>query len=141
MLVALFWLARWRKQDLLQRRLFLRLAVIAGPLAVIALEAGWVTTEVGRQPWVVWHILRTADAASPSPWLWLSYAVAFVVYVGMTIGAVVVLRSMARRWRAGEEDLATPYGPGAGPADDSAPSDSTSGYPAAGDDTATSTLR
>jgi cytochrome d ubiquinol oxidase subunit I len=141
LLVALFWLARWRKQDLLQHRLFLRLAVIAGPLAVIALEAGWVTTEVGRQPWVVWHILRTTDAASPSSWLWLSYALAFVVYVGMTIGAVVVLRSMARRWRAGEEDLATPYGPGAGPADESAASDNTSGYPTAVDDTGTSTIR
>jgi cytochrome d ubiquinol oxidase subunit I len=115
--------------------------MIAGPLAVIALEAGWVTTEVGRQPWVVWHILRTTDAASPSSWLWLSYAVAFVVYVGMTIGAVVVLRSMARRWRAGEEDLATPYGPGAGPADDSALSDSRSGHPTAVDDTGTSTVR
>jgi cytochrome d ubiquinol oxidase subunit I len=115
--VVLFWLARWRKRDLLRSALFLKAAVLAGPLAVLALEAGWVTTEVGRQPWTVWQVLRTADAASPNSGLWISYAVAAVVYLAMTVGAVVVLRSMARRWRAGEEDLDAPYGPGAGPVD------------------------
>jgi cytochrome d ubiquinol oxidase subunit I len=110
--VLLFWVARWRNRDLLGRRLFLKISTIAGPLAVIALEAGWVATEVGRQPWVVWHILRTRDAASSNSGLWISYAIAVVVYMGMTIGAVIVLRSMARRWRAGDTHLATPYGPG-----------------------------
>jgi cytochrome d ubiquinol oxidase subunit I len=112
LLVLLFWFARWRKRDLLDRRLFLKMATIAGPLAVIALEAGWIATEVGRQPWVVWHVLRTRDAATSNSGLWISYAVAASVYIGMTIGAVVVLRSMARRWRAGDTHLATPYGPG-----------------------------
>jgi cytochrome d ubiquinol oxidase subunit I len=84
---------------------------LAGPLAVIALEAGWIATEVGRQPWTVWHVLRTTDAASTNTGLWWSYAGAFVVYLGMTIGASVVLRSMARRWRAGEAHLPSPYGP------------------------------
>jgi cytochrome d ubiquinol oxidase subunit I len=60
----------------------------------------------------VWHILRTRDAASSNSGLWISYAIAVVVYMGMTIGAVIVLRSMARRWRAGDTHLATPYGPG-----------------------------
>ena len=109
--VVLYWLARWRKLELRENRWFLRFAVIAGPLAIIALEAGWVATEVGRQPWTVWHVLRTTDAASTSTGLWWSYAVAFLVYIGMTIGAFVVLRSMARRWRAGETDLPSPYGP------------------------------
>jgi cytochrome d ubiquinol oxidase subunit I len=112
LLVLYFWFARRRKRDLLERPLFLKIATIAGPLAVIALEAGWVATEVGRQPWTVWHALRTRDAAGPNSWLWISLTVAVLLYVGMTIGAVVVLRSMARRWRAGDERLATPYGPG-----------------------------
>jgi cytochrome bd ubiquinol oxidase subunit I len=118
LVVLVFWFLRWRGRDLLTNRWFLRFAVIAGPLAVVALECGWIATEVGRQPWTVWQVLRTTDAASRSSGLWWSYAGAFVVYIGMTIGAVVVLRSMARRWRAGELDLPTPYGPGAASVDE-----------------------
>jgi cytochrome d ubiquinol oxidase subunit I len=113
--VVLFWVARRRGADPTRHRPVLLAAVAAGPLAVVAVEAGWVATEVGRQPWTVWQVLRTADAASPNSWLWLSFAVILLVYVGMTAGAWVVLRSMARRWRAGEEDLPSPYGPGTGP--------------------------
>ncbi len=108
---ALFWFARWRRRDLTTNRWFLRFAVLAGPLAVVALEAGWIATEVGRQPWVVWQVLRTTDAAGDSPWIWWSLTGTIVVYAGMTTAAVVVLRSMARRWRAGEHDLPSPYGP------------------------------
>lgn len=112
MLGALFfWVARWRGHDLLGNRWFLRYAVAAGPLAVIALEAGWVATEVGRQPWVVYGVMRTAEAAGANSGLWWLLGTTVVVYAAMTTGAVVVLRSMARRWRAGEEDLPSPYGP------------------------------
>ncbi|CKI34607.1 cytochrome ubiquinol oxidase subunit I [Mycolicibacterium smegmatis] len=108
---VVYWLARWRGRDLLANRWFLRLSVITGPLAVLAVESGWVATEVGRQPWTVWKVLTTTEAASQSSGLWWSYVIVLVVYLGMTIGAVVVLRSMARRWRAGETDLPSPYGP------------------------------
>ncbi len=108
---VVFWLARWRGHDLLGNRWFLRFCVIAGPLAVVALELGWITTEIGRQPWTVWHVLRTTDAASMSSGLWWSYTGVLIIYLGMTVGAFVVLRSMARRWRAGDEDLPSPYGP------------------------------
>ncbi|QCB95478.1 cytochrome ubiquinol oxidase subunit I [Cellulomonas shaoxiangyii] len=111
LLVLLFWVARRRGHDLTQRRWFLRVAAVCGPLAVVALEAGWVATEVGRQPWVVYDVLRTADAAGDNPWLWSMLTGSVVVYTGLTVGAVVVLRSMARRWREGEEDLPSPYGP------------------------------
>jgi cytochrome d ubiquinol oxidase subunit I len=109
--VVVFWLARWRRRDLLADRWFLRCCVIAGPLAMVALELGWVATEVGRQPWTVWQMLRTADAASTNSGLWWSYTGVLITYLAMTVGALVVLRSMARRWRAGEEDLPSPYGP------------------------------
>ncbi|MCD4526236.1 cytochrome ubiquinol oxidase subunit I [Nocardioides sp. cx-173] len=109
--VLLFWFVRWRGRDLLENRWFLRFAVAAGPLAVLALEAGWVATEVGRQPWVVYGVLRTADAAGSNSWLWWLLAATVVVYAGMTVGAVVILRSMARRWREGETELPSPYGP------------------------------
>ncbi|WP_257954272.1 cytochrome ubiquinol oxidase subunit I [Nocardioides sp. B-3] len=108
---VLFWLARWRRRDLTQNRWFLRFAVLAGPLAVVALEAGWIATEVGRQPRVVWQVLRTTEAAGDSPRIWWSLTGTIIVYAGMTTAAIVTLRSMARRWRAGEHDLPSPYGP------------------------------
>jgi cytochrome bd ubiquinol oxidase subunit I len=109
--VVVFWVARWRHHDLLGRRWFLRFAAAAGPLAVVALQAGWVATEVGRQPWVVYGFMRTATAAGGSSGLWLLLTATLVVYAGLTVGVFVVLRSMARRWRAGEVDLPSPYGP------------------------------
>ena len=108
---VLFWLARWRGRDLLANRWFLRFLVVAGPLAVVALEAGWIATEVGRQPWVVYGVMRTTEAAGDNSGLWWLLGSTVVVYAAMTFGAVRVLRSMARRWREGEEDLPSPYGP------------------------------
>jgi cytochrome d ubiquinol oxidase subunit I len=109
--VALFWLARRRGRDLLDHRWFLWFSVAAGPLAITALESGWIATEVGRQPWTVWHVLRTTDAATMNSGIWWTYTGVLVLYLGMTVAAYVVLRSMARRWRAGEEELPSPYGP------------------------------
>ena len=109
--VILFWLARWRRRDLLENRWFLRFAIIAAPLAVLAMEAGWVATEVGRQPWVVYGVMLTSEAAGDNPWLWWLVGATTILYSALTVGAVVVLRSMARRWRAGEDELASPYGP------------------------------
>jgi cytochrome d ubiquinol oxidase subunit I len=110
--VAWFWWRR-RRGDPLASTWFLRLAVVAGFAAVAALELGWITTEVGRQPWIVYRVLRVRDAASDvAGALWISFAAMIVVYTGMFVGAGLVLRSMARRWRRGESlDLPTPYGP------------------------------
>lgn len=109
--VVVFWFARWRHWDLLKHRWFLRLAAVAGPAAVIALECGWTATEVGRQPWVVFGYLKTNAAASTHEGLWWFFGASLLVYTAMTIGAVMVIRSMTRRWRAGETDLLSPYGP------------------------------
>jgi cytochrome d ubiquinol oxidase subunit I len=109
--VAIYWISRWRGRDLAERRWAQWCLVLAGPLAILALESGWVATEVGRQPWTVFGILRTVDAAGDNPGLWWVFSGVLIVYLGMTAGAWVVLRSMARRWRAGEEELPSPYGP------------------------------
>jgi cytochrome d ubiquinol oxidase subunit I len=91
---------------------FLRAAIAAGGLAVIALEAGWVTTEVGRQPWIVYGVMRTEDAVTSNSGIWISLAVMVAVYTSMGIIASRVLLGMARRWRDDpESDLPTPYGP------------------------------
>ncbi|MEZ5340680.1 MAG: cytochrome ubiquinol oxidase subunit I [Acidimicrobiales bacterium] len=110
-LIALLGFRRWRGRSLYESRLILRLLVVAGPAAVIAMETGWVTTEVGRQPWIVNGILRTEDAVTEAGYIWITLAVLAVVYAAMTVGATLVLRSMSRRWAAGEHDLESPYGP------------------------------
>ena len=109
--VAVYWIAKWRQRDLSETRWFLRCVAVAGPLSLLALEAGWVATEVGRQPWTVYGVLRTTEAAGNNSGLWWLFGVTFIVYTAMTVGAFVVLRSMARRWRNGEVDLPSPYGP------------------------------
>ncbi|MGI9597467.1 MAG: cytochrome ubiquinol oxidase subunit I [Acidimicrobiales bacterium] len=102
----------WRHRDaMLDSKWLLRALMAAGPAAVIAMETGWITTEVGRQPWIVHGLLRTEDAVTDAGYIWASLAVLVVVYAGMTAGAIAVLRSMSARWRAGEKDLASPYGP------------------------------
>lgn len=91
---------------------FLRAAVAAGPLAVVALQAGWVTTEVGRQPWIVYGVMRVDEAVTTNSGIWYSLAAMVVVYAGMTAMAMKVLRGMSRRWRDDDVvDLPTPYGP------------------------------
>ena len=117
LVVLAYWGARWRGRDLLENRWFLRAVVACAPLSVVALQAGWIATEVGRQPWVVYGVMRTTEAAGDNAGLWWLLGTTTVVYTAMTIGAVLVLRSMARRWRDGEEDLPSPYGPEPGDAE------------------------
>jgi len=93
----------------------LQATITAGALSVIALECGWITTEVGRQPWIVYGIMRVEDAVTSNGGIWITLAVMLVVYSAMGTAAALVLRSMAQRWRdSGIIDLLTPYDPGAG---------------------------
>jgi cytochrome d ubiquinol oxidase subunit I len=93
-----FWLALswWRRRDLPRSRWFLRAGAAAGVAAPIALEAGWVVTEVGRQPWIVYGVMRTADAVNPAPGLRLGLLAVVLVYAAMTVATVSVLRRLAR---------------------------------------------
>jgi len=110
--VMAFWAARKRQRDWLQHRLFLWLAVLAGPLAISALELGWITTEVGRQPWIAQNQMRVVDAVTGARHIWVSFGILVGIYIAMITAAIAVLRSMARRWREGESlDLPTPYTP------------------------------
>lgn len=110
-LAAWFGWVWWRRRDLPQSRWFWRAAALSGVGAVVAMEAGWITTEVGRQPWIVWQLVRTADAVTAAGGVWISLAALTVIYAGLTVVTLLVLRRMSARWRAGDEDLETPYGP------------------------------
>jgi len=91
---------------------FLKLCVAMGPAGFIALLAGWVTTEVGRQPWVVYGLLRTVDAATPAVTavaVAISLA-AFVIVYGIIFPAGMLY--MLRLVREGPEPPARPEQPG-----------------------------
>ena len=107
---ALTWL---RRRELPKSRWFLRIAACAGVLSVLALEAGWVVTEVGRQPWIVRNYMRVAEGATTNGGVWITFFVIVGIYAGLGVTTVLVLRGMSRRWRAtgAEAEGDVPYGP------------------------------
>jgi cytochrome d ubiquinol oxidase subunit I len=109
----------WRTDDILRSRWLLRATAASGALAVIALESGWIVTEVGRQPWIVYNVMRTSDAVTNADGIWVTFSVVLALYVVLGAALVLTLRAMSRRWRsAGEQDVDVPYGPESGlPAD------------------------
>ena len=70
---------------------FLRLLVVSAPLGVIAVEAGWTVTEVGRQPWVIQGLMRTRDAVTPMPHLVVPFATFTLLYLVLGVTVVVLL--------------------------------------------------
>jgi len=113
---------RVRRRDYAAARWFLRAASISGVAAVVALEAGWIVTEVGRQPWVVYKILRTADAVTGAQGVQTTFIAVVGLYSVLGIVTLIVLGGLGRRWASqdaaaggrafGEAiDESTPYGP------------------------------
>ncbi|WP_219635610.1 cytochrome ubiquinol oxidase subunit I [Nocardioides ungokensis] len=99
-------------------RAFLTLAAASGLLSVIAMEAGWVVTEVGRQPWIVYGYMKVEDAATANTGVWITFIAVTVLYLALGVTAILVLRGMSRRFRraGGFNDVESPYGPPASPA-------------------------
>jgi cytochrome d ubiquinol oxidase subunit I len=96
MIGAVFLLVRVRRRRLPESAWFYRALVIAGPLSVVALICGWVTTEVGRQPWVVYDVMRTSEAVTGAGGIPVGYATLALVYLGVGIGVAWILRRLAR---------------------------------------------
>ena len=71
--------------------------MLAGPLALVALIAGWVVTEVGRQPWVVYHVMRTVDAVTGAPGIPVGYGALAATYALVAVGVAWMLRRLANR--------------------------------------------
>jgi cytochrome bd ubiquinol oxidase subunit I len=91
--LLVFW---WRRRALPGGRWFLRAVAALGPLSVVALIAGWVTTEVGRQPWVVYDHMRTEDAVTGAGGIPLGYAALVAIYVALAAATAWLLRRLAR---------------------------------------------
>ena len=76
-------------------RWFLITLVASGPLTVLAMEAGWVVTEVGRQPWIVQGYMRTADAVTGASGLWAVFVITISIYAVLMFGLIFALRYLA----------------------------------------------
>ena len=101
--VVVLWV-RWRRRRLPESKWFYRALVACGPLSLVALLCGWVVTEVGRQPWVVYGVMRTQQAVTGADGIPVGYATLAAVYVGL-IGAVWwILRRLARAPVGGPHD-------------------------------------
>jgi cytochrome d ubiquinol oxidase subunit I len=110
---ALVLFVRIRKRRLPESVWFYRALLLAGPASLVALIAGWVTTEVGRQPWVVYRVMRTADAVTGADGIPVAYGTLAAVYALVACGVVWILRRLAQ---APMEDSVTPPKPPGQPA-------------------------
>jgi cytochrome bd ubiquinol oxidase subunit I len=96
-LLAAIYLVVWLRRRELPRSLwFYRAVVLAGPMSLVALIAGWVTTEVGRQPWVVYEVMRTSEAVTGANGIPVGYATLALVYAGLGLAVFWILRRLGR---------------------------------------------
>jgi cytochrome d ubiquinol oxidase subunit I len=113
-LLAVWYTASWVfRRRMPKSRWFLRAAACSGVAAVVTMEAGWVVTEVGRQPWIVYNMMKVEDAATANTGVWVTFIAVIVLYAGLGTTAIVVLRAMSKRFRrtGGFVDNDVPYGP------------------------------
>jgi cytochrome d ubiquinol oxidase subunit I len=120
-LLALWYGWAWlRHRDLPRSRLFFAAASLAGVGSYLAVETGWFTTEVGRQPWIVHGYMRTADAvttANPA-YVWLMFSGLVVVYAALAFFFIALLLRLSARWHRADAvpteappEIGAPYGP------------------------------
>ena len=108
----------WRRRRLPPQRLFWLLGAVSGLAAIVAMECGWVVTEVGRQPWVVYQRLTTNQASTTNGGIIATLTIVILLYAVLGVATILILRMLARRWRRTEtEQAAVPYGPEPGPSE------------------------
>ncbi|MEK6276859.1 MAG: cytochrome ubiquinol oxidase subunit I [Actinomycetota bacterium] len=101
-LAAFYLLVWWRRLRLPRSPWFFRAVVLAGPLALVALICGWITAEVGRQPWIVYELMRTEQAVTDAGGLWVAFALLAAVYLSLLAAVIWLLRRLARTSPEGE---------------------------------------
>lgn len=82
----------WRKKELIYHPRFLKIITFCIPLGYIALEAGWTVTEVGRQPWIIYKVMRTADAVTPMPGIQYSFYITLFVYSFLSVVLIWLMK-------------------------------------------------
>lgn len=99
LLALWFWLLVLRRRRLPTWRPLLIAIVVAGPAAVITMEAGWFVTEFGRQPWIVYGLIRTSQAATSAPALGPTFGIFLLIYAGLALTTTRLLLRLARNNR------------------------------------------
>jgi cytochrome d ubiquinol oxidase subunit I len=102
LLTAIYVLLWWRRGRLPHSKWFFRALLAAGPLSLVALLCGWVTTEVGRQPWVVYEVMRTEQAVTDAGGLQVVFWSLLGVYLSLLVAVIWLLRRLARSSPADE---------------------------------------
>ena len=105
MMIGMFYFfMRWRKWDYINNKWWLRIIAMATPIGFIALEAGWTVTEVGRQPWIIYGVMRTEDALTPMPGIQFSLMVIVGVYALLTFTVIWLMsrqiKSIHQKYKA-----------------------------------------
>ena len=90
------WVA-WRRRDVTSNRWLLRALALVAPFGFLATEAGWIVTEVGRQPWIVQGLMRTAHAVTPMPGLVVPMVTFTALYIGLGAVVVALVSSLVRQ--------------------------------------------
>jgi cytochrome bd ubiquinol oxidase subunit I len=109
---AWFGFVWWRRRDIPRTKWFLRACAVSGVAAIVALECGWIVTEVGRQPWIVYNVMRTSDAVTHADGIWITFSLVLAFYVALGATLIISLRAMSSRWRNEDvDDEEVPYGP------------------------------
>ena len=94
---------QWRSPSLADSRAFLWVVIAFAPLGFIAIEAGWFVTEVGRQPWIIQGVMRTADAVTPMPGLIVPFLAITLLYLILAAIVVMLLVRHVRESPGGRE--------------------------------------
>jgi cytochrome bd ubiquinol oxidase subunit I len=113
-LLSLWYGASWAiRRRMPGNRVFLWIAAASGVLSVITMEAGWIVTEVGRQPWIVYDYMKVEDAATANTGVWITFVAVTLLYAALGVTAILVLHGMSRRFRraGGFSDVGSPYAP------------------------------
>jgi cytochrome d ubiquinol oxidase subunit I len=84
-IAIMYFIAVLRKRQWRNSRWLLQLFVWATPLGFIALEAGWIVTEVGRQPWIIYGVMKTKDAVTSMPGIVYSFYLFSAVYISLAM--------------------------------------------------------
>jgi len=94
----IFWFLYFkRKRSVPQNKLMLWAIAFGGPLGILAVEFGWITTEEGRQPWVIYNLVRVSQAVNPAQWMDVSFSIFSVIYLLLGTTLVVLLLRLARK--------------------------------------------
>jgi cytochrome d ubiquinol oxidase subunit I len=104
--IAVAWFA-WKKRGVPDGKWLLRALVAAGPLGFLAIEAGWVVTELGRQPWIIYGVMRTKEAVTPMSKIAIPFLLFTLLYLFLSIVVFYLLRRQFMKTEAPVSELLT----------------------------------